>query len=314
MDITNPNDQTRDSLAYCHKITRKRARNFYYGLKLTPEPKRSAGYALYAFMRACDDMADDPGAIDPSENQADKTRYLTGRIETFRQQMQSVLDNSKNGASQSDYPPGKFWPAFAYVQKTYQLKPEHLHAMLDGQQQDLVQNRYETFDQLYDYCYKVASVVGLTCIDIWGHDGASQVRQLAEHRGIALQLTNILRDLKEDASRGRVYLPQEDLDKFDYSEQDLIDGVQDERFDRLMRYEIERAHSYYVMSEPLEPHIDPSCRPTSWALMRIYRDLLYTIAQEPGQIFDTKVSLPVWSKMSIALQAAWKKPWRNQSK
>lgn len=288
---------TRASLEYCHKVARKRARNFYYGLKLTPEPKRSAVYAIYAFMRACDDMADGAAAPEAAKR----------NIEDFRAKMQHVLD----GDGQGGLPDGPIWPAFGYVTRTYSIEPQYLHDMLDAQAIDLVKHRYQHFDELYDYCYKVASVVGQVCIDIWGHDGMSGVRKLAEHRGIALQLTNILRDLAEDARRGRVYLPQEDLERFGYSTSDLMAGRLDERFDRLMRFQIERAWRYYQMSAPLEPHLSADCRPTSWAMMRIYRGLLEQISARPRQVMTQRVRLGSLQKLTIAAHAAWKKSWSN---
>lgn len=284
------------SLVYCHQVAKKRARNFYYGLKLTPEPKRSAVYAIYAFMRACDDMADEAG----------DARAAQREIDSFRAKMEAVLNGD------GPLPEGKIWPAFRYVTRRYSIDPQYLHDMLDGQAIDLVKDRYETFEQLYDYCYKVASVVGQVCIDIWGHDGQPGVRKLAEHRGIALQLTNILRDLAEDAGRGRVYLPKEDLEQFGYSADELIAGKLDERFDRLMRFEIERAWSYYEMSATLERHLEADCRPTSWAMMRIYRGLLERIETRPRRVMQQRVRLGSLQKLTIAASAAWKKSWRGE--
>jgi phytoene synthase len=293
---------TQRSIQHSHAVARRYARNFYYGLKLTPEPKRSAVYAIYAFMRACDDLVDTA----PSLNAALSKREAALRIQGFRHQMQAVID----GGPLPDEPAERsIWPAFAWVMRSFPIEPRHLHDMLDGQQCDLNQHRYATFEQLYDYCYKVASVVGLTCVRIWGCAGSSpepEVNQLAEYRGIAFQLTNILRDLVEDARRGRVYLPEADLTHFGYSIEDLVDRHANEAFDRLMQFQIERARSYYLMSSSLEKHIDPSCRAASWALARIYSQLLERIAANPRRVLTGRVRLSSFRKASIALTAMWR--------
>ncbi len=294
-----PSDHaTLQSIAHAHAVARRYARNFYYGLKLTPEPKRSAVYAIYAFMRACDDLVDLPaGSTDPREGHR--------RIHGFRQQMQQVIE----GGPWPDEPPQRsIWPAFAWVMRSFPVEPRHLHDMLDGQQCDLAHHRYATFEQLYAYCYKVASVVGLTCVRIWGStdERADDVNQLAEYRGVAFQLTNILRDVVEDARRGRVYLPAEDLARFGYDAEDLVERQANEAFDRLMQFQIERARSYYEMSSSLERHISPDCRHASWALVRIYSQLLERIAANPRRVLTSRVRLSSLQKAMIAFKAAWR--------
>ncbi|MFA9477173.1 phytoene/squalene synthase family protein [Phycisphaerales bacterium AB-hyl4] len=300
-------EPVRQSFEHCHRVTREHGRNFYHGLKLTPEPKRSAMYAMYAFMRACDDLADDapgcPPAASPSRSEAQRSSGSTlDHIETHRRTMQQVI-NAEPGAP---LPPGPVWPAFHHVIHHYPIDPAHLHAMLDGQRCDATQNRYATFDDLYQYCYKVASVVGFVCLAVWGHDHQPQTMKLAEYRGIAFQLTNILRDLAEDASRGRIYLPADELERFGYSPDALLAGVADVHFDRLMTYQIERAQSYYEMAATLERHIAPDCQPTSWAMCRIYEGLLERIAQNPRRVLSERVRLSGFEKLRIALTAAWR--------
>lgn len=288
-------DAVRRSLEHCHAVTRTRARNFYYGLKLTPGPKRAALYAIYAFMRACDDIADE------AASHAGGAAAGLERIEAFRADMQRVLDQPAGAA----LPAGPIWPAFQYVVRTYPIDPAHLHAMLDGQRDDLVGCDYRTFEDLYAYCYKVASVVGLVCISIWGHTDDPAVLKMAEHRGIAFQLTNILRDLVEDVDRGRVYLPNEELERFGYTPELLKSRTANGAFDRLMAFQIDRARAYYTKSAALDEHIDAKCRPTSWALMRIYRDLLEKLAKSPRRVLTRRVRLSSIHKARIALGAAW---------
>lgn len=294
-------DAVAASIRHCHAVARRCARNFYYGLKLTPEPKRSAVYAIYAFMRACDDLVDAAPDQPPLP-----VREGHARIDAFRSTMDQVLA----GGPLPEVPPhASIWPAFRWVMRSFPVEPRHLHEMLDGQQCDLVTLRYDTWDQLYRYCYKVASVVGLTCVRVWGTASDASTREigkLSEYRGIAFQLTNILRDVVEDADRGRVYLPVEDLQRFGYTVHDLRQRVASEPFDRLMQFEIERARSYYQMSAMLEKHIDPSCRQASWALLRIYSGLLERIAARPRRVLTGRVRLGSMQKAAIAFTAAWR--------
>ncbi|MCC6579347.1 MAG: phytoene/squalene synthase family protein [Phycisphaeraceae bacterium] len=302
----------RRSLSYCRKLVRKRARNFYYGMKLTPEPKRSALYAIYAFMRACDDLADQPAAQtsrqeSPYLNMANISRRIAV-LEGFRERMTQVI---RTGVlPEMDEPAKPIWPAFNHVMRAYPIDPDHLHAMLDGQRRDLLTQKFQTFDELYDYCYKVAGVVGLVCISVWGTSGDPAATKLAEYRGIAFQLTNILRDLNEDAQRDRTYIPQEELDRFNVSPRTFLGEKVGDNFDRLMNFQIERARSYYEMSQTLENYIDPACQSTSWAMMKIYRGLLERIAMSPRSVLTQRVRLSSFTKMGIALRSRFRRPTR----
>lgn len=286
--------KTRQSLKFCQHVTKTQARNFYYGLKLTPQPKRAALYTIYAFMRACDDLVDGPdGSPTPELSQG------IARVEDFRQRMQLAIDDPTSTAAE---PAQSVWPAFAYVAHKYPINADHLHAMLDGQRADLTQPRYQTFEDLYAYCYNVASTVGLVCISIWGTTDKSATK-LAEYRGIALQLTNILRDLSEDYKRQRVYLPVEDLERFSIDPALFGQATGSDSFDRLMKFQIERAISYYEMSSRLEEYITPNCRPTSLAIMRIYHRILDEIAKEPRDVLSKRVRITTRSKLSIMLRS-----------
>ena len=293
--LPHDNGQVARSLDFCRVVTRRRARNFYYGLKLMPEPKRSALYAVYAFMRACDDLVDD-GCPDLHAG--------VDRLEQFRDQMRQALDASTTG----QLPPGEVWPALRYVCATYPVDHAHLHAMLEGQKYDLQKNRYHSFDQLRDYCYKVAGVVGLVCISIWGHDDNEAAGRMAVERGLALQLTNILRDLVEDAHRNRVYLPDEELHRFGLDAQAfvhmILQRVPDDRFDRLMAFQVERVDRYYRAALPLENRICPDCRSASWAIMQLYRRLLEKIAANPRRVLAQRVRLSRWEKLLLVLAAS----------
>jgi phytoene synthase len=286
--------KTRQSVRYCQKVTQTQARNFYYGLKLTPASRRPALYAIYAFMRQCDDLVD--GLTETPD--VDVVQGVA-RVEEFRQRMQQLMDDP---AAADQEPEQSVWPAFAYVVKNFPINADHLHGMLDGQRMDLVQRKYNTFEDLYQYCYNVAGVVGLVCVSVWGATDAAAWK-LAEYRGIALQLTNILRDLAEDRRRGRVYLPMEDLQRFGVDPAMFDGGRPDAAFDRLMNFQIERARSYYEMSLKLEQYITPDCRATSLAMMRIYRALLEQIARDPRRVLTERVRVSKSRKLRIMMGA-----------
>jgi len=293
------------SLAWCHTLTRSYARNFYYGLKLTPEPRRSAMYVVYAFMRECDRLAD---TEDVAATGDDDVERRAAALAGFREDMVRALPNG------GPLPDGPLWPGFRELMRRYPIRTEQLHEMLDGQQMDLDAATYHTFDDLYRYCYHVASVVGLVSIEVWGYEGGEQTRQLAEWRGIALQLTNILRDVVEDARGGRVYLPADELAEHGLSLHSLADPAdlladhaRRAGFERFMRSQLKRARGYYDRSQPLEPQIERACRPSCWALMRIYRGLLDQIDRDPLRVLRERVSLSPRAKAAIGLRAMAKR-------
>lgn len=255
-------------------------------------------YAVYAWMRAADDLAD---ADAPEELKREQ-------IELFQRASHIAVDT---GQAPTDAPDvhRDMWPAVAKTFKDYGVPVAYLDDMIAGQLLDQSKKNYETFDELYSYCYKVASTVGLVCITVWGYDGREETRLMAEQRGIALQLTNIIRDIIEDAERGRVYLPTCELQEYDIDIDRLIADGPDERFDKFIRFQVERAESYYRKSMGLERFIDPECRPTSYALMRIYHCLLSRISRDPRRILDGRVKLRKRRKMLIALNAMWKRTW-----
>ena len=300
-------DRLTASFDHCRYVTRTQAKNFYYGLKLMPQPKRSAMFAVYAWMRAADDLADEPGQHDEK----------VSRLEAFRRQTMAAIDPSAGlserflGVGQEDL----IWPAVRKTVHDYHIPSRYLQEMIDGQLLDQHKTRYDNFEQLYGYCYKVASVVGLVCISVWGYSGEQATEKLAEYRGIALQLTNILRDVVEDARRGRVYIPADELIRFGFDPDSFADqvltGTPDTAFDELMAFQTTRARRYYEMSADLESHIDPACRPTSWAMMRIYDRLLRKIARRPRSVLTGSVNLARAEKLCIALRAAWHRGLRQ---
>jgi 15-cis-phytoene synthase len=236
------------------------------------------------------------------------------RIEAFRRRTHAILDGGATPIDGRDAY-AALWPAAAKTLRDYGVARGDLDGMIEGQLLDKRRNRYATFDELYDYCYKVASTVGLVCLSVWGYEGGEDTRQLAVQRGVALQLTNILRDLVEDAGRDLVYLPAEDLSHAGYDGADafraaVMERQADERFDRLMAQEIERARGYYAGSAGLEARISAEARPTCWAMMRIYRGLLDRIAADPRRVLRQRVSVSTPMKLAIGLRAVWGKGLR----
>lgn len=276
-----------DAFRYCRELTRARARNFYHGLKLLPEPRRSALYAIYAWMRAADDIADD-GPSDVKEARA--------RVVAFREQTRRALGGTVDAAD----------PILVALRETaarYPIPMEQFDAMLDGQLEDLDGCVYRAFADLRRYCERVASSVGLICIEIWGYDDA-RARDLAIDRGIAFQLTNILRDFVEDEANGRVYLPAEDFARHHLTPEALRGWAAPERCRRFLEEQIERAESYYRSSVGLDAMIDPSCVPTLWAMTEIYHGLLLRMQSDPAQLVrGPRVRLTAISKGAIAIRA-----------
>jgi phytoene synthase len=175
----------------------------------------------------------------------------------------------------------------------------HLESVIDGVEMDLEPRHYQTFDQLEQYCHRVASAVGLACLRIWGCR-APEAEEPARRCGVAFQLTNILRDLKEDADRGRVYLPREDLDRFGYSAEELRAGVRDERFRELMRFEVARAEKLYEEGNTLERWLSSDGRRIFGSMIAVYRALLEEIRRLETDVLTTRARLSSWRKLRIA--------------
>jgi 15-cis-phytoene synthase len=281
------------AMAYsvCRSITRASAKNFYYAFLVLPRQKRQALCAVYAFMRRCDDIADDHTA--PS---GQRRQRLSAWLDAFHQAL---------AGEPTDDP---VLLALGDAQRRFNIQIGWLDQLAYGTEMDLMGSpdvsgvtvSYRTFEELRAYCYRVASVVGLVCIRIFGYrDPAAE--SLAEQCGIAFQLTNIIRDVKEDAAMGRVYLPEEDLAQFGIALSDLRSsaGSDATRFRPLLEMEAGRARSYYEAGEKLIPYIDEDSQPALWVLVTIYRRLLKKIAAHDFDVFNGKVSLSTPEKLAI---------------
>jgi 15-cis-phytoene synthase len=265
-------------------VARERAKNFYYSFLVLPAEKRRAFCAVYAFMRYCDDISD--GQSNPETKRQG--------LHNWRSQLDGVLSGGSNGNA--------ILPAFRDTIRSFSIPAEYFHWVIDGAEMDLDIFQYETFEDLYKYCFKVASAVGLVCLQIFGFEDA-RARKHAEQCGIAFQLTNILRDVKEDAEMGRIYLPAEDLRKFQYSPEELRNGIYDERFRRLMRFQADRASDYYAQARDLLPLVEKTSRPALWAMIEIYQRILGKIVDSQFDVFRNSIHLSKMAKLSVALRA-----------
>jgi phytoene synthase len=287
-------DRLQLSTIYCRKLTRARARNFYYGFLLLPKPRRDAFCAVYAFMRYCDDVADGSDSLPVKA--------------TLLREWKEALGRTLAG----DYGDSMILPAFHAAVRQYAIPPEYFYELIAGAEMDLEVQMYRTFAELYQYCYRVASVVGLCSVHILGFDNRgfadpaaakSTALKLAEDCGIAFQLTNILRDLREDAQAGRIYLPLEDLEQFQYSRDELRAGIYNPQFRNLMEFEIERAREYYDRADGLIEMVAPESRPALWTLVTIYRGILSRIESNGADVFSRTAVLSRWEKIGVLLQA-----------
>jgi 15-cis-phytoene synthase len=283
------------SFAECARITRTRARNFFHGLRLTPEPRRSAIYSIYAWMRAADDEADSPADL----------REQHARLAEYRAKTEHILAGNL---------PGKDWPAFwlgiAATIRSYPLEHAIFRDMLAGLDEDLGHAPYGTDADLSRYCYRVAGTAGLACVGVWGlRPGAcpDQARDLALRRGQAFQRTNILRDFAQDFDQSpqRVYIPADALSAAGLTAPELREWNRPDACQAVVRAQAAIAIEHYRVSDQLITLIDPACAPTLWAMTRIYSGLLEIILADPASIVsDRRIRLSGVKKARIALTAA----------
>jgi len=273
-----------ESYAHCRRVARTRARNFYYSFLLLSRAQRDAMCAIYAFMRYCDDLSDEPGAS-------------RAAIDGWRR----ALDEALAGRTQSH----PVLPAFHDTVTRYRIPAQYFHEMIDGVASDLEPRSLQTFAELYRYCYQVASTVGLTIIHIFGFE-SPEALPLAEQCGIAFQITNILRDIREDADRNRMYLPAEDLARFQVRVEDIRAGLRTPEFIDMMDFETARAREYYHKSQPLIGLVERRSRASLGALIGIYSRLLDRIERSNYDVFRRRISLPAAVKVWVLAKSLWR--------
>jgi 15-cis-phytoene synthase len=275
------NTDAQEAYAYCREVTRQHAKNFYYAFLFLPKAQRDAIYTVYAFCRYCDDIADDDHTLTSQ-------RAL---LQHWRQE----LDKCYAGE-----PTHRITQALQRTVAHYAIPKHYFEELICGVEMDLAIQRYATFSELEQYCYRVASVVGLACLPIFGANHAG-VQSYARNLGLALQLTNIIRDVKEDAERGRIYLPIEDLQAFQYSETDLLQQRYTAAFIALMHFQQQRAVEYYQKAATCLLPGDRARLIAPEIMAAIYRTTLRKIVRHRYNVFRGRTSLLTLQKVLIAL-------------
>jgi phytoene synthase len=303
-------DETNVAASYeaCHQIARAARSNFYYAFYLLPKAKRDGLAALYAFMRLVDNVADDGDDLAAKQRSLAKWRAaLDEAVGGFG----AFLDGSSALSLQS--PPqgaAEVLPALADTSRRFNMPARYLHDQISGAEMDLTIKSYSTFDRLREYCYRVAGTVGLTCTHIFGFKD-SRALDLAEKLGLAFQLTNIIRDVREDAERGRIYLPDEDLARFNVSSHDFCKNAATLGVRELLRFEADRAFQLYDEGSELLDLIEADSRGTLWLLIHTYSVLLARIESLDFAVFGERVRLSKAEKMLFIARARFGRHTRD---
>jgi 15-cis-phytoene synthase len=262
-------------------FSQNRKSSFYYSFLILPRPKRDAIETIYAFCRFTDDIVDEAGD--------EKEKYV------LLLQWTEELKRSLYGISRYS-----LLNKLAAIISRFHIPVEHFYDLIKGMEMDLLNTRYGTFVELEQYCYRVASTVGLICAEVFGYTN-EKTKQYAINLGIALQLTNILRDIKTDAKRGRIYLPLEDLRKFNYTEEELLALTYDERFIKLMKFECERAHEYFRRAKACLAEEDKPLFTAARTMGNIYYLLLLRIERAQYDVFSKRIRLSPSLKILVAM-------------
>jgi phytoene synthase len=271
------------SYAECNRIARAARSSFYLAFFGLPREKRNALFALYAFMRLVDNVSDEPGDLNSKRQELARWR--------------AMLDEAIAGCTEGHM----ILPALADTIERFQIPTRYFHDLILGAEMDLTVSSYATFDRLSEYCYRVAGTVGLTCLHVFGFRNPRDP-DLAERLGLAFQLTNIIRDVRSDLEMGRMYLPQEDLERFGVRTESLRGPVTAE-LRELLEFEADRAWSFYEEGAPLVGRVDSDSRATLWALVRTYSTLLGRIEERGFDVFTSRVSLSSAEKVQYLLTA-----------
>lgn len=275
----------RSAYEECRFITRREAKNFYYAFLTLPAERRRAISVIYAFCRICDDSADDQRSTETTET---KLARLDG--------IRADLEKSYAGIATAPV-----FLALTDVSQRYEIPQEYFQDIISGVESDLVKNRYQNFQELRQYCYQVASVVGLICLQIFGYQDP-RAKDHAIDLGLAMQLTNIARDVQEDLAMGRVYLPQDEMARFGYTEGDLRAGIVNEPFTNLMRFQAQRAKGYFHSGFQLLPYLSFRSRACPAVLGQLYCKILEGIESADYDVLHHRVSLSKPQKIRVMAQ------------
>lgn len=288
--MTDPQEILAGSFENCRRATRHHAKSFYFASHALPKPKRQAAYAIYAFCRHADDLLDERDVTSDSAQRA------------YESELRELLDRLYAG-TETQLP---FGPAFHHTVQTFRIPPKPFLDLVHGVCLDQKPLKIQTWPELQNYCYHVASVVGLVMCPILGLRNAAAEAHAIE-LGIAMQLTNILRDIREDFERGRIYLPADERARFGIGEPDLAGGVVTPQFVALMHFQIERARDFYRRSEAGIPELaDDGSQLTVWLMRWVYSGILEEIEGAQYNVFKKRVSVSTPRKLALALRA-----WRS---
>ena len=271
---------------YCEDRTKRSGSSFYYSFMFLPKDKRRAITALYAFCREVDDVVDE----------CSDAGVARTTLTWWRMQVADIYDGK---------PQHPVAQALVPIVKQFNMAQEHLLEIIDGMEMDLDQPRYPDFKSLQLYCYRVASVVGLLAAEIFGYTDR-QTQKYAHDLGIAFQLTNIIRDVGEDARRGRIYLPMDELEQFGVTASDILNTNETENFQKLMEFQIERAQRYYQQALAHLPAVDRKSQRTGLIMAAIYRATLDEVISSGCHVMKERVSLTPLYKLRLAF-TAWLK-------
>ncbi len=273
---------------HCRQITRQGSKTFYFGARFLPPSKRRAMWAVYNFCRLTDDMVDNAGSLTVQEICARLVEWEAELLQSFEGQVQPVKPTMV---------------AWLHTTQTFDLEAQPPLDLIKGVRMDLEKNRYDNFEELNLYCYRVASTVGLMASQVMGYSDPCALEH-AVNLGIAMQLTNILRDVGEDAQVGRIYLPQDEMARFGYTEEELLRGEVNLRFIQLMQFQINRARRYYRQSMPGIEYLPEDCRLSITVAARLYSRILDVIERNNYDVFTRRAFVPKKEKM-LGLVRAW---------
>jgi phytoene synthase len=293
ISVGSCSEAVRDSYAECNRIAKASHSSFYYAFFGLRKEKRNALCALYAFMRLIDDVSDEPGDLE-SKRQG---------LARWRAMLDDAVDGRTGGHA--------VLPALADTIARFEIPTRYFHDLILGAEMDLTVSTYATFDRLSEYCYRVAGTVGLTCLHVFGFSDP-KAPDLAERLGLAFQLTNIIRDVGTDYAIGRIYLPQEDMERFGVRAEELR-GPVTPKLQELLRFEAERAWQMYQEGAPLVKKINADSRATLWALVRTYSTLLARIEEREFDVFNSRISTSSAEKIQFLLTAGMTGWWKKDA-
>jgi 15-cis-phytoene synthase len=323
------------SFDYCASIARRARSNFYYTFALLPTEKRRAMYAVYAYLRELDDIADGPMSLEwqalaskslaaetirlDSTTMAERLPFVRelpssplwsgltlGALDLAQQHRLRRLETARQdfAAALAGEARGPILPALVETIRNYNIPREYFTAVMQGIAADIAGQEYATWQELREYCYRVASVVGLVCLHIWGfRDERAFPPAIA--CGLAFQLTNILRDLGEDAANGRIYLPRDEIAAAGYSESELTAGIVNPAYEHLLEQQLARAYELYAEAEELPRFLERDGQRIFAAMFATYRALLDAVSEQRDQLLQQRVRIGRWRKVWIAARALW---------